>query len=340
MHYFDHHGNNKGGAKPPVIKVLGAGNCGINAIQHLKQTISIGAEFISIDTDYLALQRIKEAAVIKLEPDEIQDLALEVDSNASSQTRASIAENIDGADLIILIAGMGGNTGTVVATTIAEEAKKLGIFVIAVVTTPFSSEGSGRIAIAEKAIWEIKKHVKSPIIIQNENRTEKVATNFAFDYACKSANDMIYNTVKNIIEVIQFPYFMCLDLIDVMYVLNLGGLAVSGTGTAAGVNRARRAIENALRTPLLAEVNLMEVSGVLVIVKLAPDFGSDEISDICRAFEDYSDDDATLIVGVTQDDKMEDKLQVTVIVVGLGEPYCDTVPFNMPTINQQKLLIT
>ncbi|MES2580963.1 MAG: cell division protein FtsZ [Pseudomonadota bacterium] len=304
-----------------VIKVIGVGGCGGNAINHMISKNVLGVEFISANTDAQALKKSSASKTIQIGSDITKGLGAgakpEVGREAALEDRDRIAEMIDGADMLFITAGMGGGTGTGAAPIIAEVAKEMGILTVAVVTKPFAFEGK-RTKVAAEGLEELSQHVDSLIVIPNEKLMEVLGEDVPFTEAFNAANDVLHNAVSGIAEIINCPGLVNVDFADVRTVMSEMGMAMMGSAEASGVNRAMIAAEQAVASPLLEDVNLANARGVLVNITASASFKMKEYYDVMNTIKAFTADDATVIVGNVVDESMGDKLRVTMVATGLN----------------------
>jgi cell division protein FtsZ len=306
-----------------VIKVIGVGGCGGNAVDHMIDSGLSGVEFIAINTDAQALKRNKAPLQLQLGSNVTKGLGAganpEVGREAALEDRERIAELIDGADMLFITAGMGGGTGTGAAPVVAEVAKELGILTVAVVTKPFLFEGK-RVRAANAGIEALARHVDSLIIIPNEKLMQVLGDDVSMLDAFKAANNVLHGAVGGIAEVINCPGLVNVDFADVRTVMSEMGMAMMGSAVASGENRARIAAEQAIASPLLEDINLAGARGVLVNITASSSVKMREIHEVMNTIKAYTADEATVIVGQVLDDTMEDALRVTMVATGLGNP--------------------
>ncbi len=304
-----------------VIKVIGVGGCGGNAVEHMIAKNVSGVEFICANTDMQALKKSSAKTVLQIGTDITKGLGAgarpEIGRKAAIEDRDRIAEIIEGADMLFITAGMGGGTGTGAAPIIAEVAKEMGILTVAVVTKPFSFEGK-RTKVATDGLEELSQHVDSLIIIPNEKLMEVLGEDVPFLEAFRAANDVLHNAVSGIAEVINIPGMVNVDFADVRTVMSEMGMAMMGSATAAGPDRARIAAEQAVASPLLEDVNLANARGVLVNITSSTSFKMKEYYDVMNTIKAFTAEDATVIVGNVFDESMGDELRVTMVATGLN----------------------
>ncbi|MCU0811821.1 MAG: cell division protein FtsZ [Thiobacillaceae bacterium] len=306
-----------------VIKVIGVGGCGGNAVDHMITSGLNGVEFIAINTDAQALKRNQARLQLQLGNGVTKGLGAganpEVGREAALEDRERIAELIDGADMLFITAGMGGGTGTGAAPVVAEVAKELGILTVAVVTKPFMFEGK-RVRAANAGIEALSRHVDSLIIIPNEKLMQVLGDDVSMLDAFKAANNVLHGAVGGIAEVINCPGLVNVDFADVRTVMSEMGMAMMGSAQASGENRARIAAEQAVASPLLEDVNLAGARGVLVNITASSSVKMREIHEVMNTIKGFTAEEATVIVGQVLDDEMEDTLRVTMVATGLGNP--------------------
>ncbi|CAN4275800.1 FtsZ Cell division GTPase [Methylophilaceae bacterium] len=304
-----------------VIKVIGVGGCGGNAINHMISKNVVGVEFISANTDAQALKKSSASKTLQIGSDITKGLGAgakpEVGRDAALEDRDRIAEMIDGADMLFITAGMGGGTGTGAAPIIAEVAKEMGILTVAVVTKPFAFEGK-RTKVAAEGLEELSQHVDSLIVIPNEKLMEVLGEDVPFTEAFSAANDVLHNAVSGIAEIINCPGLVNVDFADVRTVMSEMGMAMMGSAEASGPNRANIAAEQAVASPLLEDVNLANARGVLVNITASASFKMKEYYDVMNTIKAFTAEDATVIVGNVVDENMGDRLRVTMVATGLN----------------------
>jgi cell division protein FtsZ len=307
-----------------VIKVVGVGGGGGNAVKHMINNNIDGVEFICANTDSQALADMAANTVLQLGSAITKGLGAganpDVGRQAALEDRDRIAEIIGGADMVFITAGMGGGTGTGGAPIIAEVAREMGILTVAVVTRPFKFEGKKRLEHAEAGIRELQQHVDSLITIPNEKLLAVMGKNTSLLDAFKSANDVLLGAVQGIADLIIRPGMINVDFADVRTVMSEMGMAMMGTGISRGEARAREAAEAAIRSPLLEDVNLQGARGILVNITAGMDLSLGEFAEVGDTVEEFASDNATVVVGTVIDPEMTDELKVTVVATGLGEP--------------------
>ncbi len=306
-----------------VIKVVGVGGGGGNAVKHMIGNSVDGVEFICANTDAQALSDIASRTVLQLGSGITKGLGAganpQIGRQAALEDRDRIAEVLGGADMVFITAGMGGGTGTGAAPIVAEVAKELGILTVAVVTRPFKFEGKKRATIAEEGLLELQQHVDSLITIPNEKLLSVLGKNTSLLDAFKAANDVLLGAVQGIADLIIRPGMINVDFADVRTVMSEMGMAMMGTGVARGENRAREAAEAAIRSPLLEDINLQGARGILVNITAGPDLSLGEFEEVGDTVEEFASDSATVVVGTVIDPEMSGEIKVTVVATGLGE---------------------
>ena len=304
-----------------VIKVVGVGGCGGNAVDHMINEGVDGVEFICANTDSQALKRNKAKTLLQLGPNVTKGLGAganpDIGREAAMEDRERIIELIEGADMLFLTAGMGGGTGTGAAPIVAEAARELGILTVAVVTKPFAFEGK-RQKIAQQGLEELCRHVDSLIVIPNDKLMQVLGEDVSMLDAFKAANTVLHGAVAGIAEVIKCPGLVNVDFADVRTVMSEMGMAMMGSSMAAGLDRAHSAAEQAVASPLLEDVNLAGARGVLVNITASAGLKMKEVHEVMNTIKGFTAEDATVIVGTVIDDTMEDRLRVTMVATGLG----------------------
>ncbi|MCE3251009.1 MAG: cell division protein FtsZ [Cellvibrio sp.] len=305
-----------------VIKVIGVGGGGGNAVKHMIASKIEGVEFICANTDSQALKDIDARTVLQLGNSMTKGLGAganpEIGRQAAMEDRERIAEVLRGADMVFIAAGMGGGTGTGAAPVVAEVARDLGILTVAVVTKPFPFEGRKRMVIADAGIKELGERVDSLITIPNEKLLSVLGKSTSLLDAFKAANNVLLGAVQGIADLIIRPGMINVDFADVRTVMSEMGMAMMGTGRATGENRAREAAEAAIRSPLLEDVNLQGARGILVNITAGIDLSLGEYSEVGSIIEEFASGDATVVVGTVIDPEMTNELRVTVVATGLG----------------------
>ncbi|MER0170620.1 MAG: cell division protein FtsZ [Nitrosomonas sp.] len=304
-----------------VIKVVGVGGCGSNAVDHMIQNGMQGVEFISMNTDAQALKSNKAPTVLQLGTGITKGLGAganpEIGREAALEDRDRIAELIQGADMLFITAGMGGGTGTGAAPVVAQVAKEMGILTVAVVSKPFAFEGK-RLAAAKAGMEALSQHVDSLIVIPNDKLMMVLGNDISMLDAFKAANDVLYGAVAGIAEVINCPGLVNVDFADVRTVMSEMGMAMMGSAVAMGVDRARVAAERAVSSPLLEDISLSGARGILVNITASSSLKMREVHEVMSTIKDMTAEDATIIVGTVIDENMADNLRVTMVATGLG----------------------
>ena len=306
----------------PVIKVIGVGGGGGNAVNHMVKSNIEGVEFICANTDAQALKSIGARTILQLGTAVTKGLGAganpEVGRQAALEDRERIAEVLQGTNMVFITTGMGGGTGTGAAPIIAEVAKEMGILTVAVVTRPFPFEGRKRMQIADEGIRLLSESVDSLITIPNEKLLTILGKDASLLSAFAKADDVLAGAVRGISDIIKRPGMINVDFADVRTVMSEMGMAMMGTGCASGPNRAREATEAAIRNPLLEDVNLQGARGILVNITAGPDLSLGEYSDVGSIIEAFASEHAMVKVGTVIDPDMRDELHVTVVATGLG----------------------
>ena len=306
----------------PVIKVIGVGGGGGNAVNHMVKSNIEGVEFICANTDAQALKSISARTILQLGTSVTKGLGAganpEVGRQAALEDRERIAEVLQGTNMVFITTGMGGGTGTGAAPIIAEVAKEMGILTVAVVTRPFPFEGRKRMQLADEGIRLLSESVDSLITIPNEKLLTILGKDASLLSAFAKADDVLAGAVRGISDIIKRPGMINVDFADVKTVMSEMGMAMMGTGCASGPNRAREATEAAIRNPLLEDVNLQGARGILVNITAGPDLSLGEYSDVGSIIEAFASEHAMVKVGTVIDPDMRDELHVTVVATGLG----------------------
>jgi len=306
-----------------VIKVIGVGGCGGNAIDHMIVNGVNGVEFICANTDMQALKRTQARTQLQLGTNVTKGLGAgadpEIGRQAALEDRDRIVELLGGADMLFLTAGMGGGTGTGAAPVVAEIARELGILTVAVVTKPFAFEGK-RQKIAQQGLDALAQHVNSLIVIPNDKLMQVLGNQVTLDEAFRAANDVLHGAVAGIAEIISCPGMINVDFADVKTVMSETGLAMMGSAKAAGTDRARMAAEQAVACPLLEDIDIADARGVLVNISASKSlFQLQEMYDVMDVIKAFASESATVIAGTVYDDCLEDELRVTIVATGLGK---------------------
>ena len=311
-----------------VIKVIGVGGGGGNAVQHMLQSNVEGVDFIAANTDAQALKNIHAKTVLQMGSAITKGLGAganpDVGRQAALEDRDRIGEALAGADMVFITAGMGGGTGTGAAPVVAEVARELGILTVAVVTRPFRFEKRGEAA--DRGIRELSAAVDSLITIPNEKLLAVLGEKCSMLDAFREANEVLQGAVQGIADLIIRPGMMNVDFADVRTVMSEMGMAMMGTGRANGDSRARDAAERAIRSPLLEDVDLNGARGILVNVTAGPDLSIGEFTEVGEVIDGLASESATVVVGTVIDPDIGDELKVTVVATGLGEPQAKEAP--------------
>ena len=305
-----------------IIKVIGVGGGGGNAVQHMVEADIDGVEFICANTDAQALDSMSARTTLQLGGSITKGLGAganpDIGRQAAMEDRDRIQAAIEGTDMLFITAGMGGGTGTGAAPVVAQVAKEMGILTVAVVTRPFPFEGGKRQAIAERGIMELGQFVDSLITIPNEKLLTVLGKDISLLNAFKSANNVLLGAVQGIADLITRPGLINVDFADVRTVMSEMGMAMMGSGAANGDERAREAAECAVNSPLLEDIDLMGARGILVNVTAGLDLSIGEFEEVGNTIKEFASDDATVVVGTVIDPDMHDELRVTVVATGLG----------------------
>ena len=309
-------------AQNAVIKVIGVGGGGGNALEHMVSNQIEGVDFICANTDAQALRNSSATTQLQLGTDITKGLGAganpDIGRQAALEDRERITEVISDADMIFITAGMGGGTGTGAAPIVAQVAKEMGILTVAVVTKPFPFEGGKRLNVANAGLDELSQHVDSLITIPNEKLLAVLGKEMSLLNAFKAANDVLLGAVQGIAELITREGMINVDFADVRTVMSEMGMAMMGTGQAAGSNRAIEAAEHAVSSPLLEDVDLAGARGVLVNITAGLDMTIGEFEDVGNTVKEFASDNATVVVGTVIDPDMTEELRVTVVATGLG----------------------
>ncbi|MEZ7863223.1 MAG: cell division protein FtsZ [Aeromonadaceae bacterium] len=305
-----------------VIKVIGVGGGGGNAVEHMVREGIEGVHFIAINTDAQALRNSGAETTVQIGSNITKGLGAganpEIGREAALENRDEIRQMLEGCDMVFISAGMGGGTGTGAAPIVAEVAKELGILTVAVVTKPFNFEGKKRMSYALQGIEELSKHVDSLITIPNDKLLKVLGKGVSLLEAFKAANDVLLGAVQGIAELITRPGLINVDFADVRTVMREMGTAMMGTGHARGDDRAEDAAEKAISSPLLEDVDLAGARGILVNITAGMDVTMEEFEIVGNAVKGFASENATVVVGAVIDPNMEDELRVTVVATGIG----------------------
>jgi cell division protein FtsZ len=319
-----------------VIKVLGVGGGGGNAVSHMVTAGIEGVEFLCLNTDAQALKHSKVKASLQIGANITKGLGAgadpEIGRQAAMEDRDRIVELIEGCDMLFITAGMGGGTGTGAAPIVAQLAKELGILTVAVVTKPFEMEGGKRSLVADTGLSELGKHVDSLITIPNQKLLTVLGPKTTLLDAFKSANEVLQGAVQGIAELITRPGLINVDFADVRTVMAETGMAMMGSGIGRGEHRAREAAEAAISSPLLEDVNLHGAHGMLVNVTAGMDLSIGEFQEVGTIVKQFASEDATVVVGTVIDPQITDELRVTVVATGLGRPASVVLPNLRPSL--------
>ncbi|HUJ87075.1 MAG TPA: cell division protein FtsZ [Burkholderiales bacterium] len=324
-------------AAGPVIKVIGVGGAGGNAVNHMIEQGVEGVEFIAVNTDAQVLARNSARNQIQLgvsglgagaKPEQAREVAL--------ADRERLEETIAGAHMVFITAGMGGGTGTGAAPVVAEVARSLGVLTVAVVTKPFGFEGTKRMRLAEQGIEQLSQHVDSLIVILNDKLEDVLGEDVTMDDAFRAADDVLNNAVAGIAEIINCPGLINVDFQDVRTVMSEQGMAMMGSAMASGIDRARIAAEQAIASPLLEGVMLAGARGVLVnITATRSSLKHGEVKAVMNTIRSFAAEDATIIFGAVYDEVMGDELRVTVVATGLGAHAAQRQPKPQLVVSQK-----
>ncbi len=309
-------------AQDAIIKVIGVGGGGGNAVTHMVASGIDGVDFICANTDAQALVKIEGATTLQIGGNITKGLGAganpDIGRQAALEDREVIQEAIMGADMVFITAGMGGGTGTGAAPVVAQIARDMGILAVGVVTKPFVFEGGSRMKVAMAGINELSQHVDSLITIPNDKLLSVYGRDFDLMNAFKGANDVLHNAVQGITELITHPGVINVDFADVRTVMSQNGMGMMGSGLAGGEDRARLAAEAAIASPLLEDVNIAGARGILVNVT-GTNLTLGEFEDIGAIISSFSSEEATVVMGTAIDDGLQDELRVTVVATGLGQ---------------------
>jgi len=306
-----------------TIKVVGIGGGGGNAVNQMVESAIEGVEFICVNTDAQALRNFAGKSTLQIGSGVTKGLGAganpEVGRQAALEDRERISEMLSGSDMVFITAGMGGGTGTGAAPVVAQIAKDMGILTVAVVTKPFPFEGQRRLGVAQQGIDELSHHVDSLITIPNSKLLSVLGAEISLLNAFKSANQVLSGAVQGIAELITRPGLINVDFADVRTVMSEMGMAMMGSGTASGEDRALLAAQSAIGSPLLEDVNLNGACGILVNVTAGMNMTMKEFEEVGTTIADLASDDATVVIGTVIDPDMTDEIRVTVVATGLGE---------------------
>ncbi|VAW80702.1 Cell division protein FtsZ [hydrothermal vent metagenome] len=305
-----------------VIKVIGIGGGGGNAVQHMVEADIEGVEFVCANTDAQALTNMNARTTLQLGNSITKGLGAganpDIGRQAAMEDRDRIIECIEGSDMLFITAGMGGGTGTGAAPVVAQVAKEMGILTVAIVTKPFPFEGGKRLGVADRGLKELGQYVDSLITIPNEKLLSVLGKDVSLLNAFKTANGVLQGAVQGIAELITRPGLINVDFADVRTVMSEMGMAMMGSDSASGQDRAREAAEGAIHSPLLDDIDLMGARGILVNVTAGLDLSIGEFEEVGNTIKEFASMDATVVVGTVIDPEMHDELRVTVVATGLG----------------------
>ncbi len=305
-----------------VIKVVGVGGGGGNAVEHMLQSHIEKVDFICANTDAQALRNMHSRSVIQLGNGLTKGLGAganpDIGRQAAIEDKERIQESLKGADMVFITAGMGGGTGTGAAPVVAEVAKEMGILTVAVVTKPFPHEGKKRMMIAEKGLAQLREHVDSVITVPNEKLLPLLGKDTSILDAFKEANNVLHGAVQGIADLITLPGMINVDFADVRTVMSEMGQAMMGSGSATGKERAREAAEKAIASPLLEDISLEGARAILVNITAGFDLTLGEFTEVSSIVTEKASDQATVVVGTALNQDLKDELRITVVATGLG----------------------
>jgi cell division protein FtsZ len=305
-----------------VIKVIGVGGGGGNAVDHMVEANIEGVEFINANTDSQALTKSGARTILQLGTNLTKGLGCGADPNVGRQAavedRERVAETLEGADMVFITAGMGGGTGTGAAPVVAQVARDMGILTVAVVTKPFPFEGRKRMGVAEQGVKDLAEYVDSIITIPNEKLLTVLGKEATLLDAFGKANEVLQGAVQGIAELITRSGLINVDFADVRTVMSEMGMAMMGSALASGENRATEAAMAAVSSPLLEDVNISGARGILVNVTAGPDMSIGEFEEVGNTVKDFASDDATVVMGTVIDPDMNGEVRVTLVATGLG----------------------
>lgn len=306
-----------------VIKVFGVGGAGLNAVNNMIRGKLEGVEFFAANTDAQQLQSSEARNRIQLGGEVTRGLGAGADPDvgeaAAKESMEDIRKSLEGADMVFITAGMGGGTGTLGASVVAQVSKELGCLTVGVVTKPFMFEGKRRMRNAERGIEELKKHVDTLITIPNQRLLSIAGRNTSLIETFKRADDILFQAVRGISDLIIYEGLVNVDFADVRAVMSEMGMAMMGTGEATGDNRAIEAAEKAISSPLLEDISIHGARGVLINVTASPDVTLQEVNEAAELIHAEAHDEANIIWGMVIDPNLSDKVRVTVIATGFGE---------------------
>lgn len=305
-----------------IIKVIGIGGGGSNAVEHMVKDNIAGVEFFAINTDVQALRKTAVSQTIQIGNNITKGLGAganpEIGRSSAEEDKDTINTVLEGADMVFIAAGMGGGTGTGAAPVVASLAKELGILTVAVVTKPFHFEGKKRMTFAEQGINELSKYIDSLIIVPNDKLLKVLGKGVSLLDAFSTANNILKDAVQGIAELITRPGLMNVDFADVRTVMSEMGYSMMGSGVACGENRAEEAAGMAISSPLLEDTDLSGTRGVLVNIAAGFNLRLDEFETVGNTIRTFASDNATVVIGTSLDPEMNDELRVTVVATGIG----------------------
>ena len=306
-----------------VIRVLGIGGGGGNSLQHMINDSLSGVEFIAVNTDSQALSKSTSPLKVQIGVKLTNGLGAGCDPNkgrkAAEESKEDIKKLIQGSDMVFITAGMGGGTGTGAAPIIAEIAKETGALTVAVVTRPFKFEGKRHMVNAESGITELSKHVDSLIVIDNDKLLKNLGANISIVNAFNAANDVLLNAVKGITDAITHPGFINLDFADVVTIMRGRGHAMIGNGVGQGANFVQDAVDRAIHSPLIEQVDIKSAAGLLANIRVNPNFPISKWEEVCNAVQSYADEEADCKFGMIFDESIaEDQVSVTILITGIS----------------------
>jgi cell division protein FtsZ len=306
-----------------VIKVIGVGGGGGNAVDHMVAAEIDGVEFINANTDSQALKKSQARTILQLGTNLTKGLGCganpDIGRQAAVEDRERIAEVLSGADMVFITAGMGGGTGTGAAPVVAQVAKDMGILTVAVVTKPFPFEGRKRMGVADQGISDLAQYVDSIITIPNEKLVTVLGKDASLLDAFGKANQVLQNAVQGIAELITRSGLINVDFADVRTVMSEMGMAMMGAATATGPSRAREAAWAAVSSPLLEDINISGARGILVNITAGLDMSIGEFEEVGNTIKEFASDDATVVIGTVIEPEMREELRVTIVATGLGQ---------------------
>jgi len=321
-----------------VIKVIGVGGGGGNAVAHMVSNGIEGVDFICANTDAQALQNTTVKTQLQIGCNITKGLGAganpEIGRQAAMEDRDRLIEVIEGTDMLFITAGMGGGTGTGAAPVVAQIARELGVLTVAVVTKPFVFEGGKRMQSAQTGIEELARHVDSLITIPNDKLLSVLGKQTSLLDAFKSANNILLGACQGIAELITRPGLINVDFADVRTVMSEMGMAMMGSGVATGENRGREAAEAAVASPLLEDIDLSGARGILVNVTAGMDMAIGEFDEVGQTVKEFASDDATVVVGAVIDPEMSSEIRVTVVATGLGAPQANREKPDMKVVKR------